>query len=88
MKSAASKARQKKNMKVRQTTHATARCVFGVVGPLNQSYSGGSDGDGGGYILDVVVLPRFRRGAHPWGDAGLSSDLKSAREKISQNYIF
>jgi hypothetical protein len=34
---------------VRQTTHATASCVFGVVGPLNQSYSGGSDGDGGGY---------------------------------------
>jgi hypothetical protein len=24
------------------TTHATASCVFGVVGPLNQSYSGGS----------------------------------------------
>jgi hypothetical protein len=62
----ASKARQKKNMKVRQTTHATANCVIGVVGPLNQSYSGGSDGDGGGYILDVVVKPRWRRGAHPW----------------------
>ena len=31
-----------KSKKKSMTTHATASCVFGVVGPLNQSYSGGS----------------------------------------------
>jgi hypothetical protein len=35
-----------KSQKKSRTTHATASCVFSVVGPLNQSYVGGNDGGG------------------------------------------